>query len=445
MSGIFISHTHSDRLLADAVAQLVEDLFGNRVVVRYSTQKEIDRGITPGADWYRWIVDQVETAQVAFILITPSSIQKPWVIWEAGAVAGAAFASKKEGDPVIPLIYGVRTTELPDFFARFQTVTATDEADVIKLTDLLQQLFGDASGVSASAMRKFVEAQEKAIARYLVTVTQVLKDLPHLITEAAIQEWLERLSDLQRGGRHSEAGVLESWMNVAFGREEKGRQQPLDIRIHRRLGELYATAADTAGAVRQFELAQRLVPRDIFILRRLGKAYLDQGNVGAADEVLDRIALLDPSAFERNIENAALKARAHRTKKDFAGARDVLERAFNYNSSSYYLGDLLGQMHLALGDVTRAKDVYSRVRLILDDLAEQNVWTTATALTSSIVLDDEAAVEREIGILRRTKPTLEQLRSIERGLDEVLKALGRDDRVRRRIREMEPDGDGPKS
>jgi hypothetical protein len=48
MSGIFISHTHGDHAVADALTALVEALFGARVGVSYSTKKELEGGIASG-------------------------------------------------------------------------------------------------------------------------------------------------------------------------------------------------------------------------------------------------------------------------------------------------------------------------------------------------------------------------------------------------------------
>ena len=54
MSGIFISHTHGDQPLSDALAALIDGLFGNQVQVSYSSKKELEGGIAPGEDWFGW-------------------------------------------------------------------------------------------------------------------------------------------------------------------------------------------------------------------------------------------------------------------------------------------------------------------------------------------------------------------------------------------------------
>ncbi|MBV8094649.1 MAG: toll/interleukin-1 receptor domain-containing protein [Acetobacteraceae bacterium] len=106
MSGIFVSHTHSDQLIADALATLINALFGKTVPVNYSSKKDLEGGIAPGEDWFRWIIDQVRQTDVAIILLTPASVQKPWVIWESGAVSGAAVATAAERARVYPLTSG---------------------------------------------------------------------------------------------------------------------------------------------------------------------------------------------------------------------------------------------------------------------------------------------------------------------------------------------------
>jgi tetratricopeptide (TPR) repeat protein len=430
-NGIFISHTHGDTRLAHAVRDLVDALFGNRVTVSYSSSKE-EGGISPGKDWFRWIVDQVSGTSVAFVLLTPSSIQKPWVLWEAGAVAGAAYAAEKSADTarVIPLTFAITSSDVPSPFARMQIISGTDEADMMKLTEDMWSRFDLTKPEVAKAGRN----QVAAVKSYVQSVETIMFTLPHVITEAAIQEWIGRFDALSSESRYSEVVVLENWLDVAFGRDAEDRLRPLDVRIHRRLGDLYAKAGKHSEAARQFHLARKLVPRDIFILRRLGKAYLDMNDVEEARKIVMEIEKLDPGAFRMNVENAALKARLFRASDDWEGARDVLKDAFENNPDSYYLGDLLGQALLKIGDIERAKEVYTRVRRILSGLREENVWSWATALTAAIVCDDEPAQMHAVARLHAMNPSRGDLETIERGVDGLAAALGRGDAVRGQLR-----------
>jgi tetratricopeptide (TPR) repeat protein len=435
MGGIFVSHTHGDQVLADALAALIGALFGDRVPVNYSTKKELDGGIAPGEDWFGWIVAQVREAEAAFILLTPASIQKPWVVWEAGAVAGAAFATSADKARVFPITFGIKASDVPTPFARTQLVAGTDESDMVKLIDGLVERFGE--GLTRHQTMQIGARKDKAVKDYLDRVAAILLKLPLMVTEAGIQEWLGRLDTLEHEHRFSEAPILENWLDVAFGREAEDKQRPLDVRLHRRLGELYAAGGQSADAARQFELARQLAPRDIFLLRRLGKAYLDQKDASKAETILKDIEELDETAFKRNAENAALKARWYEQKDNLIGARDVLAAAYENLPSSYYLGDRLGQLLVALGDIGKAKEVYAQVRRTLHSLREQNIWTYATALSAAIVCDDGADEQRLLDNLRELRPSRGELASIERGIGTLLQPLSRDSRIIDKLHEME--------
>jgi tetratricopeptide (TPR) repeat protein len=431
MPGIFISHTHNDKALADALSELVEELFGDKVAVNYSSRKELDGGIGPGQDWFRWIVEQVSGTDVALILLTPGSIQKPWLLWEAGAVAGTAFAKANDKANVFPMSFGIRGGEVPTPFARTQVLSGTDQADMVKLLDDLIDRFGESLQFSRRDWARFGEARPPAVKAYLDRINPILLKLPLSITEAAVQEWLGRLAELERENRFSEAGVMEDWLNVAFGRaDEDDKARPFDVRIHRQLGELYSRSKRPADAARQFQLACKLAPRDIFLLRRLGKAYLDQSDMKRTAEVLGEIESLDKKAFEINSETAALKARYFEESGNLAGARDVLEAAFATMPTSYYLGDKLGQVLIKLGATPRAKEIYEQVGRILDDLREQNVWTYATRLSAAIVCENDTAIASALDRLRGAEPSPGQLDSIERGLTNLGSSTGRDNAIR---------------
>jgi tetratricopeptide (TPR) repeat protein len=434
--GIFISHTVADKPIADAWDALVKRLFSDKVAVKYSSSKELGSGVDPGAAWFNWIVDKVKTADVAFIILTPNSIQKPWVVWEAGAVAGAAYATSQSADArrVCPITYGIRPTDVPSPFAGNQIVNGTNADDIRKLSEDLLDRFD--TQLDNKAKAKYGGVRDTAEREHLEAIKTILTVLPHTVTEAAVQEWLERLEGLEREGRYSEAGVIEDWMNISFGRDEEDRTRPLDVRIHRRLGQLYARNGAAEAAGRQFELARQLSPRDIYLLRQLGKAYLDGKNLDAAGKILDQIVHLDPDAFTRNQENAALKARWCQESGDVRTALQVLDVAYKKNPTSYYLGDLLGQLLLRDKQTDEAKRVYAQVLDTLKRSGEDNVWTIATGLTASLVAGFERRTGELLEDLRRVRPTREQRESILRGLTRVVDVLGSDRSILDRVQHL---------
>jgi tetratricopeptide (TPR) repeat protein len=172
-------------------------------------------------------------------------------------------------------------------------------------------------------------------------------------------------------------------------------------------------------------------------LRRLGKAYLDQKDTTRAAAILDEIQMLDHDAYERNSENAALKARYFEAAHNLSGARDVLATALAKIPSSYYLGDRLGQVLIKLGEISRAKEVYQQVSRILTELREQNVWTYATTLTAAIVLQDAGAMDAALQGLHATRPSRDELETIERGVGTLVASLGREAAVLPRLRDIQ--------
>jgi tetratricopeptide (TPR) repeat protein len=413
---IFISHTQGDQDLAHAFRDAVRSLLGERVVVSYSTNKEIEGGIKPGEDWFRWIGEKVRGSRIALILLTPTSVQKPWVLWEGGAVAGVALSGEGATERKLrPITFNLKNEEIPGPFSRQQITDGLDEADVLRLLEDLLSLFETRPEHLIRAAKRLEPAKQQ----YLAAAREALRMAPMIATEAAVQEWIERIDALDQSAKYSEAEELQDWMDVAFGRGRSGLTRPLDLRIHRRLGELYAKAGNPARAVGEFELARQLAPRDIYVLRRLGKAHLDCGSMDEAGRILAAIGRLDPQAFVRNVENVALQARWHREQGDHAGAGAALRKALDANPRSYYLADLLGQAELALGDHVGARATYERALAAIDQLADCNVWTIATALTASIVVDDADRQQRFVSLLAAARITPGDARSILGGIDRV--------------------------
>ena len=111
---IFISLTHADNEIAQAIKDVLSALFGEHINVSFSTSKEIDSGIKPGEDWIAWIGERVRTCDLVLALMTPTSVSKPWILWELGAVYGAASASNPEAERKIrPLLYRIRDDDIP--------------------------------------------------------------------------------------------------------------------------------------------------------------------------------------------------------------------------------------------------------------------------------------------------------------------------------------------
>lgn len=422
---IFVSLTHSDTSIAEALREALNKLFGDFLTVHFSTSKEAGGGITSGEDWFEWIVNKVVDCDFAFILITPASAHKPWILWEAGAVAGAALASQeaKTLRKVRPLVYQLPTDMIPSPIrdSKVQFRRGDDKSDVEQVLNELLLEYLNAPDLPGKHKTGFGRAVDGVIDDYMTRVNKALLDAPAVPTAAMLDEWRQRLNDFLAKDRASEVRYLHDWMDIAFGRVGEKRPRPLDLGIHTRLGNLYMKARDFDRAIEQFEFARDLAPRDIFVLRMLGQAHLEKGKREAVQALLDRINELDKNAFRHNTECAALLGRFHRKGGDPKAAAEVYRTALGFNSESHYLANLLAEASLEAGDKDGAGQAYRQVLTILTRLNEANVWTHASAANASFFVDDQEGLSAAISAIRALNVGSDELASIERGLETVAK------------------------
>lgn len=82
---LFISHIHEDADVAGALKALIEDAFIGSIDVFVSSDPTV---ILPGDDWRQKIRDNLRLVTDFIILLTPRSLERPWVNFEAGAACG---------------------------------------------------------------------------------------------------------------------------------------------------------------------------------------------------------------------------------------------------------------------------------------------------------------------------------------------------------------------
>ena len=426
MPKVFISHTHSDKGIADAINRAIDELFGRKIVdVVYSTKMNNEGGIPHGENWFNWIIDQVTEADVAYILLTPASVQKPWILWEAGAVEGVAMVSQRNDDQssqqtrkVRPLVFNLKSSDIPTPFHHLQAIYGDKPQDVIRfLRDLISQFQGalDSDSILEAGMRL-----KPVVDAYLQRISAIMLKAPLMVSEAAVQEWLVRIEKYE--SRPSEIDQLHNWLKIAFGRGDEEKDRPMDLRLHRRLGELYAKSATPESRRRaavEFELARQLSPRDIFILRQLGNIYIATAEYDKSWEIIEEIERLDASAFERNAECAALRGKWLRKNDDPKEAVKVYAGALHYNRSSYYLANIAAEASIEAGDLESAKGFYGKSLDIIETLHEDNIWTLASAANASLALGNEIKAADYVNRIVSLNPSREEIHSIESGLELV--------------------------
>ena len=420
---IFISLNHRDDGLARALRDALDSIFGESFEIWFSTSKELEGGIRSGEDWFQWIVTQVTECDKAFVLITSNSIQAPWLMWESGAVYGAAIASGEGGyGKVWPIVYQLKSEEIPSPIrdSKAQYRYGYKKKDV---KQLILELFDEyKKDLRGDAFGKLTDLNE-VLDTYEQTVRRVLLNAPALPTGTILDEWRQRVERLGENNRASEVKQLQHWMEVSFGHEQEGEPQPVDLSIHVQLGELYAKNRDYRNAIAQFKLARRLASRDVLVLRQLGRFYLEDKQLGEARAVIDRIGELDPAAFEKNAECAALLGRFHRESGDIRKAAESYSAALPSNPQSYYLANVTAEAYLELGDTENAKSFFQQALSILDKISDRNVWTVATRANALTAIGDLDAASDALGSLEDYNPTQDEMQTISEGLSGIAEKL----------------------
>jgi tetratricopeptide (TPR) repeat protein len=427
---LFISHNAADRPFAVALRNAVhEPLDSDTLIdVRFSTSDEA--GPQGGEKWRDWIYRQVVEFGTAPIVVTPNSLGKPWLLWEAGACFGAALAKRasapsgpsgqlKEPDPrigqlIVSIAFGLTENECPDPLRGEQIILVTH---LERMEQLLLRVL-QVRGISDRAIYQAGKRMQAVLERYLATVRHLMLQAPSLVTEANVQDWLSRLDEYVRAERLSELKGFQRWMTLAFGRDADGAGVPIDVRLHRGLGELYLGQTQFALAVEQLTLARRAAPRDIYVLRLLSEAsmkhllstHADGDPVPGRERIeslLTAIEELDGGAFVSTPDAAALYGKyLLRVVGDPEGARRAYEAALRANPDSYYLADLVAQTLLEHGLAEQAEAVYRQALGIIDRVGEKNVWSQSTAAAAHVALGNLEGARQCLGEIAALPGTL---------------------------------------
>jgi hypothetical protein len=150
---LFISHAASDAEFANAVKAEIEKVFANGVSVFCTSSPGT---IPAGTDWLLDIEARLDGAQAVIAIVTPVSIERPWLWFEIGAMwsKGRSGAAR-----IYPLCAAeIELSELPPPLDRLQALSLGRATDLkILCESLISQFgFGQISSFKASNIMKRV-------------------------------------------------------------------------------------------------------------------------------------------------------------------------------------------------------------------------------------------------------------------------------------------------
>ena len=128
---VFISHDTRDAELAEAFSKLLRSVSAGMVKSFRSSDKKGNEGIDFGDEWYKRLMAKLQTTSDVVCLFTERSIDRPWILYEAGVAKG------KLNTPVLGIALGVPLSRVSSGpFYQFQN-SDDSEADLTKLVKQL--------------------------------------------------------------------------------------------------------------------------------------------------------------------------------------------------------------------------------------------------------------------------------------------------------------------
>jgi TIR domain len=128
---IFISHDTRDAAIAEAFSSLLKSVSAGVLKSFRSSDKKGNQGIEFGVEWYPQIMKKLEVASDVVCLLTPNSVNRPWILYEAGVAKG------KLETPVHGIALGIPLQVASSGpFAQFQNSDDNEDS----LTQLVMQL-----------------------------------------------------------------------------------------------------------------------------------------------------------------------------------------------------------------------------------------------------------------------------------------------------------------
>ena len=160
---VFISHDTRDADLAEAFSKLLKSVSAGMIKTFRSSDKKAGDGIDFGEEWYKRLMTQLQATTDVVCLFTERSLDRPWILFEAGVAKG------KLDTPVVGVALGVALSRVSAGpFYQFQNMDDGEE----DLTKLVNQLARRVPGLELDS--DVVRTQVKAFKAAEASIVEVL-------------------------------------------------------------------------------------------------------------------------------------------------------------------------------------------------------------------------------------------------------------------------------
>jgi hypothetical protein len=161
---VFISHDGRDAELAEAFSKLLKSVSAGMIKTFRSSDKKGTEGIDFGDEWYKRLMVKLQSTTDVVCLFTENSLDRPWILFEAGVAKG------KLNTPVIGVALGVPLSRISKGpFYQFQNMDDS-EGDLTKLVHQLARRIPSLD-LDSDVVKVQVAAFKKAEAEILKRIT----------------------------------------------------------------------------------------------------------------------------------------------------------------------------------------------------------------------------------------------------------------------------------
>ena len=328
---VFVSHDSRDADIAEAFANLLSDVSAGTLKSFRSSDKKGNTGIEFGAEWYASIISQLGDATDVVALLTARSIDRPWILYEAGVAKGRLETT------VLGLALGVPLDKVSTGpFGQFQNC-GDDEDSLTKLVMQLLERNPDAAPreeavrmqvrlfiatlakILATKPKRAAEgnAEEPGVARLFEEVKAMVRELPERIDDRVRTttrrqagrsarrlhpKMLDEILFRSHNSSSKDAKVAALLVVLSLAKEDAAWLYESGIEIYRAM--LSGDRAAVASTYKQFAAAMEIMNRGP-MLREIYRGDDEEGYMLAryVPEMVERFVeeYLAPSSIRRRI------------------------------------------------------------------------------------------------------------------------------------------------
>ena len=169
---VFISHDTRDAEIAEEFGNLLKSASAGALKSFRSSDKKPTQGIEYGSEWYPAIMEKIDEATDVVCLLTQHSVDRPWILYEAGVAKG------KLNTKVIGIALGIPlAAAIKGPFAQFQNL----DDDLTSLTKLILELVKKVPGLDPdeqivkTLVETFKKKTSEIVAKNSKATTEIAK------------------------------------------------------------------------------------------------------------------------------------------------------------------------------------------------------------------------------------------------------------------------------